>query len=157
MGVARCRCRVVCAGVVVLSPPHHYACLPAILPHSIIAPYCQHLTFRCVCALNVVHFYACPRTCARDRYTTVTYRRRETLAPEPITRDNGNMNNDKPYRLGGNIASTRVPYGTDKRTARATLARMIAADNPHVKLHGGTTLCESRHGGLLVMVCFSAT
>lgn len=41
--------------------------------------------------LKLAHYYARPRAHARDRYTTVTYGRGETLAPVPITRDNGGM------------------------------------------------------------------
>jgi hypothetical protein len=87
---------VVCASAALTSLPHHYAA-HADAPPSIIAPHCQHLTFRCKCALKLSHYYARPRAHARDRYTTVTYCRRETLAPEPITRDNGDMTTRKHF------------------------------------------------------------
>ena len=62
-------------------------------------------------------------------------------------------NNSKPYRYGGNVASTRVPAGTTKREARAALSRMVLADYPVARFYGGTTLAPSRMGGLVVMVC----
>lgn len=64
---------------------------------------------------------------------------------------------DNNYRTGGNVASARLPYGYDKRTARAELLRRMTIDHPNVKLIGGTTLSGSRAGGLLVMVCFDTT
>ena len=59
----------------------------------------------------------------------------------------------RPYRHGGNVASTRVPYGTTTREARATLMRMVRADYPAARFYGSTTVSESRIGGLLVQVC----